>query len=46
MKNLYVSMSLESLAVNHGASGLQAFQQLDVSTGLGCINRTLRFTSR
>jgi hypothetical protein len=34
------------LPESHGASGLQAFQQEDVSTVPGCINRVFRSTSR
>jgi hypothetical protein len=41
MEDLCLCKITKYLPASHGASGLQAFQQFDVLTGPGCINRVL-----
>ena len=46
MKNLDLHEKTAYGRQSHAASGLQPFQQQDVSTGPGCIHRVLRSTLR
>jgi hypothetical protein len=46
MEDLCLCEITKYLPESHGASGLQAFHQKDVSTLPGCINRVLRSTLR
>jgi hypothetical protein len=46
MEDLCLCEITKYLPESHGASGLQAFHQKDVSTLSGCINWVLRPTSR
>ena len=46
MEDLCLCEITKYLPASYGASGLQAFHQKDVSTGLGCINWVLRSTLR
>jgi hypothetical protein len=44
MGNSRLCVFSEYLLVSQSKSGLQAFQQFDVSTELGCIGKALRST--
>ena len=46
MKDLHLYLLAVNGPTGHGASGLPQFQQQDVSTVPGCIDRVLRSTLR
>jgi hypothetical protein len=45
MEDLYLYGKIPYGRPRHAAIGLQPFQQQDLSTGTGCINRVLRSKS-